>query len=272
MKKIVLSAFAGMFVVAGVSADTSVVTAHEEPATSVIVPSTPEPELEATFEEGSRLGGFNFILGIGGNFPENKCRTVHNVEKFHHTGDPATAANKVIDARKGDETQPTSKSTDSRFFGTVGLGGGKVMDNGAYLGLECLYDFTKSKTHDSIKSSGSTITGRARAGYSFGENKNTMVYLGVGAQWNEVKLQGKDGTNVKNDKPVLGIGLGVERSFSPKFSGRLEGEYCPTNAKKNSRISNLDNEANKRSDDCNGEMKKKRAFNVRALISYNLKV
>lgn len=273
MKKIVLSTFAGMFVVAGASADTSVVTAHEEPATSIIVPSAQEPEPEAMDEEGSRLGGFNLMLGIGGNFPENKCRTTFNKDT------PETAVNEEghthgVGAlgKKGEETKPTSKSTDSRFFGTVGLGGGKVLTNGAYVGIECLYDFTKSKTHDFIKSSGSTITGRARTGYAFGQNRTTMIYLGIGAQWNELKLKGKDGTSVKNDKPVLAIGLGVERSFSPKFSGRLEGEYCPTKSKKNGTISNYsDNDVHGESKDCNGKIEKKRAFNVRALISYNIK-
>lgn len=254
MKKVIMSTFAGLLCFSGVSADTAVVTAHEEPT---MVVEEEHPETAIVEEEASSLGGVNLILGIGGNFPEIKSETRYNVDSGSNF-------------KAGDETAPKCKSTDKRFFGTVGLAGGKVFGNGVYAGVECLYDFTKSKTREQIKVSGSTINAGARLGYTFGPARSCMVYGKVAAQWSEAKLYGRDKqTNVKNDKPVLALGLGVEKAISSKFSGRLEGDYS-FSSKKSGKISNIDDNVNKRSDDCTGKLKKDHNFNIRALISYNM--
>ena len=113
MKKIVAStALAGLLSPMALNADTTVVTAHEEPA---IVEQAPEECCSPDF------GGIQFILGIGGSFLKAEVKD------------------------KDNGTNAKISKNANRFIGTVGLGGGKVFKDKFYVGMEVLFDFTKNK-------------------------------------------------------------------------------------------------------------------------------
>ena len=202
MKKIVAStALAAMITPPlAVSADTTVVTAHEEPA---IVEQAPE---ECCTPD---LGGFYAALGIGGSFL--KCEI-----KDKNTG------NNVF-----------SKNTN-RFIGTVGLGYGKVFKDKFYIGLEALLDFTKNKkwgmdngdgTTTHLESKGLFPSVGLRLGYVV-PKYNTMVYLKVSGSYSQMEgWSDDDPEKEKVSKIAPSLALGVEKAFGKRFTARLEGDY-----------------------------------------------
>ena len=230
MKKIVASTALAGFLFPAVDADTTVVTAHEEPA---IVGQASEECCTPDF------GGIQFILGIGGSFLKNEVK-VDNV--------------KVV-----------SKNAN-RFIGTVGIGGGKVFKDKFYAGLEVLFDFTKSKDWTEkyydvdykLKSNGLFTSLGLRLGYIV-PKYNTMVYFKVAGSHSSSKITAIiDGVNegeLKAAKIVPTLALGVEKAFCKKFTARLEGEYRFKGTKK--------------AEGC--ELKGNDGFNIRALVSYNVR-
>lgn len=152
---------------------------------------------------------------------------------------------------QGVTTRVFDKKSNS-FIGSAVFGGGKTFKDKFYVGAETMLDFGKS----TIKIGAGKADLRrfvtpelaARIGYV---NTNTMFYGKVGAVFAKI--------GVKN-KVLPALGLGVERAFCKKFSARLEGEYVFP-AKFDNKIGN--------------DGFKTRAgngFNVRALVSYNVKI
>lgn len=229
MRKIVASTALAGFLFPAVDADTTVVTAHEEPA---IVGQASEECCTPDF------GGIQFILGIGGSFLKNEVKKVDNV--------------KVV-----------SKNAN-RFIGTVGIGGGKVFKDKFYAGLEVLFDFTKSKDwtekyHDvdyKLKSNGLFTSLGLRLGYIV-PKYNTMVYFKVAGSHSSSKVTaiGVNKGELKAAKIVPTLALGVEKAFCKKFTARLEGEYRFKGTKKAEGY----------------ELKGNDGFNIRALVSYNVR-
>lgn len=231
MKKVIMSAVAGTMFFSTAIADQTVVTAHEEPAIVV-----DEAGVEEHYSEEPSLGGISLMLGIGGNFVKIKSKS----------------------AAKNDCTDKTA----NRFMGTVGLGAGKVFSNSCYLGIETLFDFTKSKTYDSVLKVGGCMPSiGVRLGYAF--RNDSMIYARIAGSWIETKAYAKKNTELKNSKIAPSVALGFEKAFSNKFSGRIEGEYR-FSSKKNGTLNNGVKDV-----DC--ELKADNAFNIRALISYNIK-
>ena len=227
MKKIVAStALAGLLF--PVSADTTVVTAHEEPA---IVEQAPEECCTPDF------GGIQFILGIGGSFLKAEL--------------------------KNNDTNSKVSKNANRFIGTVGIGGGKVFKDKFYAGLEVLFDFTKSKDWTEkynnvdykLKSNGLFTSLGLRLGYIV-PKYNTMVYFKVAGSHSSVKATSlADNGELKAAKIVPTLALGVEKAFCKKFTARLEGEYRFRGSKKEGAV----------------ELKANDGFNIRALVSYNVR-
>lgn len=241
MKKIVAStALASLLSPMALNADTTVVTAHEEPA---IVEQAPEEYCSPDF------GGIQFILGIGGSFLKAELKD------------------------KDTDTNSKISKNANRFIGTVGIGGGKVFKDKFYLGMEVLFDFTKAKDwtekfafnrngarlegDTKLKSNGLFTSLGLRLGYIV-PKYNTMVYFKVAGSHSSVKANGtaagKD-YEIKAAKIVPTLALGVEKAFCKKFTARLEGEYRFKGSKKEDGI----------------EIKGNDGFNIRALVSYNVR-
>ena len=229
MKKIVAStALAGLLF--PVNADTTVVTAHEEPA---IVEQAPEECCTPDF------GGIQFILGIGGSFLKAEIKD------------------------KDNGTNEKISKNANRFIGTVGLGGGKVFKDKFYAGLEVLFDFTKSKDWTEkynnvdykLKSNGLFTSLGLRLGYIV-PKYNTMVYFKVAGSHSTAKVNLETANKeLKAAKIVPTLALGVEKAFCKKFTARLEGEYRFKGTKKADGY----------------ELKANDGFNIRALVSYNVR-
>ncbi|MBR1734280.1 MAG: hypothetical protein IJ730_02355 [Alphaproteobacteria bacterium] len=240
MKKIVTSTALAALLAPYASADTAVVTAHEEPA--VIVEQAPEEECCTP-----DFGGVSFILGIGGSFLKEEIK---NKDK------------KVL--RDFDK----SSKNINRFMGTVGFGYGSVLKNKIYVGGEFLVDFTKNKKHNNIvkganesymKVGGMYYSLGLRLGYVV-PKYNTMVYFKVAGSHSSAKAFYKgtatsDGKTLKANKIVPTLALGVEKAFSKKLAARLEGEYRFRAKKKSEGF----------------ELKANDGFNIRALVSYNVR-
>ena len=231
MKKIVAStALAGLLSPMALNADTTVVTAREEPA---IVEQAPEECCSPDF------GGIQFILGIGGSFLKAELKD------------------------KDNGTNAKISKNANRLIGTVGLGGGKVFKDKFYVGMEVLFDFTKNKDwtekfnniDTKLKSNGLFTSLGLRLGYIV-PKYNTMVYFKVAGSHSTLKA-----TNLSNNKDLKAakiaptLALGVEKAFCKKFTARLEGEYRFKNSKKADGI----------------ELKGNDGFNIRALVSYNVR-
>lgn len=235
MKKIVAStALAGLLSPMALNADTTVVTAHEEPT---IVEQAPEECCSPDF------GGIQFILGIGGSFLKAEVK-----DKDHGTN------------------SKISKNVN-RFIGTVGLGGGKVFKDKFYVGMEVLFDFTKNKdwterfTYNGVeqnaklKSNGLFTSLGLRLGYIV-PKYNTMVYFKVAGSHSSAKANFETANKeLKAAKIVPTLALGVEKAFCKKFTARLEGEYRFKGTKKEDGY----------------EVKANDGFNIRALVSYNVR-
>ena len=240
MKKIVAStALASMLSPMALNADTTVVTAHEEPA---IVEQAPEEVCSPDF------GGIQFILGIGGSFLKAELRDKDN------------GSNSKI-----------SKNAN-RFIGTVGIGGGKVFKDKFYVGMEVLFDFTKNKDWSDdftikekgkadrkvkakLKTNGLFTSLGLRLGYIV-PSHNTMVYFKVAGSHSSAKaINETDNKELKAAKIVPTLAIGVEKAFCKKFTARLEGEYRFKGTKKEDGV----------------ELKANDGFNIRALVSYNVR-
>lgn len=242
MKKIVASTALAALLFPAVNADTTVVTAHEEPA---IVEQAPEECCSPDF------GGIQFILGIGGSFLKAELKD-----------------------KKGGRTDAKISKNANRFIGTVGIGGGKVFKDKFYVGMEALFDFTKAKDwtetfkykdaadveqndrQATLKSNGLFTSLGLRLGYII-PKYNTMVYFKVAGSHSSVKATnvGKDQIEIKAAKIVPTLALGVEKAFCKKFTARLEGEYRFKGTKKAEGY----------------ELKANDGFNIRALVSYNVR-
>ena len=235
MKKIVAStALAGLLSPMALNADTTVVTAHEEPA---IVEQAPEECCSPDF------GGIQFILGIGGSFLKAEIKD------------------------KDNGTNEKISKNANRFIGTVGLGGGKVFKDKFYAGLEVLFDFTKNKDwteqvtyktvkqNAKLKSNGLFTSLGLRLGYIV-PKYNTMVYFKVAGSHSTAKVNLETANKeLKAAKIVPTLALGVEKAFCKKFTARLEGEYRFKGTKKADGY----------------ELKANDGFNIRALVSYNVR-
>lgn len=240
MKKTLASVAVATLLAPLANADQAVVTALEEP-TVVEQPECCEPD----------FGGFGFILGIGGSFAKNEL--------------------KIKDTKVADKNA-------NRFIGTVGIQGGKVFRSNYYVGAEFLFDFTKNKKNyfetlkvndvDEMRNASMQMNGcmyslGLRLGYIF-PKYNTMVYFKVAGSHATTKISGDS----RNDNGVYGyeegkvckiapsIALGVEKAFCKKFTARLEGEY---------RFQAKKGEASET------QLKQKGMFNIRALLSYNVR-
>ena len=234
MKKIVASTALAALLSPAVNADTTVVTAHEEPA---IVEQAPEECCTPDF------GGIQFILGIGGSFLKAELKD------------------------KDNGTNEKISKNANRFIGTVGIGGGKVFKDKFYAGLEVLFDFTKAKdwtgevTYKSVKqnaklkSNGLFTSLGLRLGYIV-PKYNTMVYFKVAGSHSSAKANLETANKeLKVAKIVPTLALGVEKAFCKKFTARLEGEYRFKGTKKAEGY----------------ELKANDGFNIRALVSYNVR-
>ena len=233
MKKIVAStALASLLF--PVNADTTVVTAHEEPA---IVEQAPEECCTPDF------GGIQFILGIGGSFLKAELKD------------------------KDNGTNAKISKNANRFIGTVGIGGGKVFKDKFYVGMEVLFDFTKNKDwteqvtyktvkqNAKLKSNGLFTSLGLRLGYIV-PKYNTMVYFKVAGSHSTAKVNLETANKeLKAAKIVPTLALGVEKAFCKKFTARLEGEYRFKGTKKADGY----------------ELKANDGFNIRALVSYNVR-
>ena len=244
MKKIVASTALAALLAPYAGADTTVVTAHEEPA--VVVEQAPEECCTPDF------GGISFILGIGGSFMKAELK---NKDKTVYT------------------TFEKSSKNVNRFIGTIGLGGGKVFKNVFYVGAEVLFDFTKNKeytlTQDitdasnaKLKSNGLFTSLGLRLGYIM-PKYNTMIYFKVSGSHSTAKARidatalaaATPNVDMKASKIVPTLALGVEKAFCKKFTARLEGEYRFKSTKKDNGL----------------ELKANDGFNIRALVSYNVR-
>ena len=234
MKKIVASTALAALLFPAVDADTAVVTAHEEPA---IVEQAPEECCTPDF------GGIQFILGIGGSFLKAELKD------------------------KDNGTNAKISKNANRFIGTVGIGGGKVFKDKFYAGLEVLFDFTKSKDwteegtykgvkrNVKLKSNGLFTSLGLRLGYIV-PKYNTMVYFKVAGSHSSAKVNLETANKeLKAAKIVPTLALGVEKAFCKKFTARLEGEYRFKGTKKAEGY----------------ELKANDGFNIRALVSYNVR-
>ena len=239
MKKIVASTALAALLFPAVNADTTVVTAHEEPA---IVEQAPEECCTPDF------GGIQFILGIGGSFLKAEVKD------------------------KDNGTNAKISKNANRFIGTVGLGGGKVFKDKFYVGMEVLFDFTKSKDWTGkleyldnakarkeadvkLKSNGLFTSLGLRLGYIV-PKYNTMVYFKVAGSHSSAKVNLETSNKeLKAAKIVPTLALGVEKAFCKKFTARLEGEYRFKGTKKEDGY----------------ELKANDGFNIRALVSYNVR-
>lgn len=194
MKKSLTSIAIGMllFPIVNVSADTTVITAHEEP-------TVVEPVEENCLSD---FGGVNFILGVGGSFL--------NV--------------------KAEDRVKISKDVN-RFIGVIGLGGGKVFKNEFYVGGEALFDFTKEEKYDvsgvlaEMKSGGFFSSVGLRVGYVVPQY-GLMTYFRVAGSHSKASGKVKaSGEKLECSKIVPTLALGIEKAFCKKFTARLEGEY-----------------------------------------------
>ena len=238
MKKIVASTALAALITPPLSlnADSTVVSVHEEPAV-VVEQQAPESYSNPSFD------GLNFILGIGGSFL--KCKLQND--------------------------NVTYSKNANRFIGTLGLGYGKTFRNKWYVGIEALLDFTKNKKWElfsknrvssHMKSGGLFPSLGLRLGYVI-QKYNTMVYFKIAGSHSSCKawtegVSAADGGDqeYKANKIVPTLTLGLEKAFGKRFTARLEGEYRFKSTK---------------TIDDDGELKGNEGFNVRALVSYNVR-
>ncbi|GHU10604.1 hypothetical protein FACS189449_00370 [Alphaproteobacteria bacterium] len=168
------------------------------------------------------------------------------------------------DARaEGSFIRTDSRSLNhGRFIGTLAIGGGKVFANNFYLGAEVLVDFGSSKAKDGIKISSVSPSLGVRLGY-FNRNLETLFYTRVAASHvsiSHVSIKAED-SELKVSKFAPAVALGVEKAFTKKLSGRLEGEYRFSSSKKfNFKTPHTDVEAEV----------KTRGWNIRALAAYHI--
>ncbi|GHT92796.1 hypothetical protein FACS1894122_07100 [Alphaproteobacteria bacterium] len=231
MNKVLLSAAAGsLFCSVGfVNADHSVVSVHEEPVV-VEQPSEPEPApVEAAYV--CPLTGFYVTAGIGGSFYKHKA-----------------------------EGGITESPNHNRFIGVLGLGGGKAFDGGFYAGLEALFDFGSSSRKGGVKISAVSPSLGLRLGY-FNRNAETLFYTKVAASHSSVDASTVNNPDLhdKISKIAPAVALGVEKAFTKKISGRLEGEYR-FGSKRTLREGTPTETKHKAA----------KGWNVRALVSYNI--
>ncbi len=165
----------------------------------------------------------------------------------------------------------TYSKNANRFIGTLGLGYGKTFRNKWYVGIETLLDFTKNKKWElplengvssHMKSGGLFPSLGLRLGYVI-QKYNTMVYFKIAGSHSSFKVwtegvpaaEGGD-QEYKVNKVVPTFTLGLEKAFGKRFTARLEGEYRFRSTK------TVDDDA---------ELKGNEGFNVRALVSYNVR-
>ncbi|MDR0677778.1 MAG: autotransporter outer membrane beta-barrel domain-containing protein [Holosporaceae bacterium] len=121
------------------------------------------------------------------------------------------------------------------FMATIALGGGKAFKGKFYLGGEVLGDFLFSgkKDIENVKNakvgkqetSSIIPTLAARLGYVHAP-WNMMVYLKPEISFRSVKTKDSNGKETfKTSKIAFSVGLGGEKFFTPKVSGRLEALY-----------------------------------------------
>ncbi|MDR3179684.1 MAG: porin family protein [Holosporaceae bacterium] len=247
MKKYALLTVSGVLFFAAANADQSVLAVHEEP---VVVAAEPEPQptvLEQEEEYNSPFSGVYVTLGIGGNFLSSKIDG--NLDPFSLKSDNARV---------------------NRVAGIVGLGGGKVLNNTFYIGGEVLCDFSgsKEKNLENIHLNGNAVNNvdakvkisavipsvALRLGY-FNKNVDMLFFAKIAASYASVKVTAptlNNGVTIKGDVSTFSpaIGLGIEKAFGKKFSGRLEGEYRFSSSK--------------------DLLKAASGLNVRALVAYHI--
>lgn len=242
-KIIASSLFAGLFMLSSVSADTAIT----EPETAMAV------EEEASVEDAgpncccSPFGGFYFGLGLGWNIMKLKGElkgakdaTMEKIEGFKFSADYEDSASKNA----------------NRFVGTLMLGGGKLWDNGFYVGGNFYFDLGQNKKvkkdlakvekSDTFHARAEMNTGAwspalaLRLGFVPASYNTAMVYLDLGAAYNKSKIQvsmldadnkvvetsGKKSRfseNVGKVTPL--VRLGVQKAIGSKFIAGLEVEY-----------------------------------------------
>lgn len=228
MKKYLLLAASGTLFFAASNADQSVVAANEEPVVvAAAVEPEPQPIVAAETEEeyNCPFCGVYVTLGAGGSFLKNK-----------------------IDGNIGiNNAAPNVKTPNkdlNRVIGVLGLGGGKVFKENFYVGGEVLCDFSSSKeknlgittadgnpavADDTVKVKTSAVVPSIglRLGY-FNKNADLLFYAKAAASYTSTTFKSHIGQNdyeTKVSKFAPAVGLGIEKAFGKKFSGRLEGEY-----------------------------------------------
>ncbi|MDR2107517.1 MAG: hypothetical protein LBO73_03285 [Holosporaceae bacterium] len=205
---------------------------------------------------GKSFKGIYLSLGLGGSFLKHKSSLKEPVTDG--LGDRFTLADRL---------------TLNRFFGTVALGGGWTFCKRFYLGGEGLIDFAKScsdvlvSDKDSvesdlkIKTRGITPGLALRLGYV---RKGWMFYVKPAVSFPRVKAEGfTQGKEWDTSKAGYSVALGIDKSFSKKFSARFEGEYSFGSNNKKIDLTDAGQENWLK-------IKFNRGFNIRALCSYNV--
>ncbi len=222
-------------------------TANFAFAEDVVVTEEAAPAYENAFDT------FYFGLGMGGSFV-----------KYDGSVDI-----------KGNNSVKLNKRCN-RFIGSAVIGAGKTFRQNFYVGAEFLMDFTKSKTKEitsdikigndngkataNCKYQGFTPQFDVRFGY-VNPSLNALFYGKAGIVYNKYKgtldyKAGDDAANkgsleISGHKMGFVLGLGAEKMFCKKFSGRLEGDY---------------NFGGKKDG-----IKFNKGFTIRALVAYNIK-
>ncbi|MDR2794959.1 MAG: outer membrane beta-barrel protein [Holosporaceae bacterium] len=253
MKKYILLTASGVLFFVAANADQSVLAVHEEP---VVVAAEPEPEpqpavIEQVDEYNCPFCGVYLTLGVGGSFLKNKIDG--------HIGQDQARANIKSD-----------NQNVNRVIGVVGLGGGKVFNDTIYVGGDILCDFSSSKEKNvenitvdgaalgagwiaKIKTAAVIPSVALRLGY-FNKNAEILLFTKIAASYTSSTLKANNGNAFVGEEKISkfapALGLGIEKAFSKKFSGRLEGEY----------------RFNSRKD----AFKAAGAVNVRALVAYHI--
>jgi hypothetical protein len=201
-------------------------------------------------DEGSDIGGtdsFNgvyFALGVGAGSVESKAKE-----------------------ETGGNTRDYGKQTVNKVSGVAVFGAGKKITDAFYTGGELLIDYGKSKSEDvkfdgqkvgSVRSRGVTPSLAFRPGFVY--NTDNLIYAKLGLSFPSTIIRDEDNREITTvKKPSYIVGIGFERNFTKKFSGRLEGEYV-SSFKKDGKIGGSLFKA-----ECNG------GFNFRVLAVYNVK-
>lgn len=232
MKKFLVSVAAGACALQLVNADQLKV----QPAEVVV---TDEECCNDTSFDGLFLG-----LGLGGSFYKNK-----------------------ITLEDGD----APKQKVDRVIGTVLLGGGRVVNDTVYVGVDVLADFAKKKnkeiaTGENAEEDAGVVTVKNEAfspsvGLRFGYVRadwNSMFYFRVSGVRTAVSYRDGDGHKIGScHKIAPAFALGWEKQFSNKLSSRLEVEYKV---------------AAKKTVTDQIKLKNNRGFNVRLLCTYKVKM